>query len=47
VPLPVVAHAAFRHYLFDHLVGAGEQHRRHDEAEHPGVCAVMTRTWRQ
>jgi hypothetical protein len=28
--------AAFRHYLFDHLVGAGEQHRRHDEAERLG-----------
>ena len=27
----------------DHLVGAGEQRRRHDEAEHPGVGAVMTR----
>ena len=26
--------------LFDHLVGARQQHRRHGEAEHPGGLGV-------
>ena len=26
--------------LFDHLVGGGEQRRRHGEAEHPGGLGV-------
>ena len=28
--------------LFDHLVGNGEQRRRHGEAEHPGGRGLMT-----
>jgi hypothetical protein len=32
-------HCSKLHFLFDHLVGAGEQRRRHGEAEcFGGVC---------
>ncbi len=32
--------------VFDHLVGAGEQRRRHVEAERPGVGRTSTGWWR-
>ena len=40
VPEPAVSNRSKEASLVDHLVGAGEQRRRHGDAKHPGGLVI-------